>query len=88
MKFVDGRPAAWAGIQDDGAMGFMHVLTEYRRHGYAKEVTIDLIQKYREAGRMPFVHIVRTNQASVALAKSMGFELLKEIYWLEVEGNE
>lgn len=85
MKFFDGKPVAWAAMQDDGAMGFMHVLPEYRRHGYAKEVTIDLIRKYRQAGRMPFVHIVRTNQASIALTRSMGFELLKEIYWLEVQ---
>lgn len=85
MKFIDGQPVAWAAIQDDGALGFMHVRSEYRRHGYATEVTFDLIRKYREAGRVPFVHILRTNQASIELAKSVGFELLKEIYWLGVK---
>lgn len=83
LKLVEGQPAGWAAMQDDGAMGFMFVLPEYRGHGYAKEITVDLIKKMRAAGRVPFVHIVHTNEASLSLVRSMGFELLKKIYWLE-----
>lgn len=84
VKYVDGQPVAWAAMQDDGALGFMFVLPEYRKHGYAREITIDLIAKVRAAGYIPFLHIVRTNTASMALAQSMGFQLLKEIIWMEV----
>lgn len=85
VKYLVDQPVAWAAMQDDGALGFMFVLPEYRKHGYAREVTIDLIAKVRAAGYIPFLHIVHTNTASMALAQSMGFHFLKEIVWMEIQ---
>jgi len=36
---------AWAITQDDGDIGFLHVLPEHRKMGYGRIVTMDLINK-------------------------------------------
>ena len=33
-----GKPIAWGITQDDGAIGFLHVLPKYRMMGYARDV--------------------------------------------------
>ncbi len=83
VKYVDNNPVAWAAMQDDGAMGFMYVIPEYRGRGYAQEVTYDLICKIRQIGQVPFMHIVQTNYASIRLSEKMGFKRLKNIVWFE-----
>ena len=84
VKYVAEQPVAWSAIQDDGALGFMFVLPEHRKTGYAREVTLDLIAKVRAQDMIPFLHIVESNQASMNLAQSMGFERLKRICWMEL----
>lgn len=78
-----GNLAAWALTQDDGAMGFLHVLPEYRRRGYARAVTADLINKVRAKGKLPFVHIEEDNEKSMNLALSLGFKKDRVINWVE-----
>jgi len=52
--YEQGKLIAWGLIQDDGALGFLHVLPEIRREGYGLQVTLALIEKVREAGKSPF----------------------------------
>lgn len=40
---TDNQLVAWGFIHDDGALGFLHVLPEYRKRGYANEVVLSLI---------------------------------------------
>ncbi|MDD5360705.1 MAG: GNAT family N-acetyltransferase [Ignavibacteria bacterium] len=82
---IDGKPAAWGMTQDDGAIGFLHVLAEYRRKGFGKKVTKDLIRKVVESGRLPFVHIQEENIFSMKLAKGLGFRRDKIVNWFELE---
>lgn len=84
VKMIGEDPVAWAVVQDDGAMGCMYVLPDYRRQGYAQEVTYDLVRKVREQSHLPYVHIVQTNQASIKLTEGMGFQRLKEIAWVDL----
>ncbi|MFA6939849.1 MAG: GNAT family N-acetyltransferase [Clostridiaceae bacterium] len=81
----DNTPIAWGMTQDDGAIGFLHVLPEYRRKGYGKEIVLDLIQKVRKKGKIPFVHIEENNQKSMNLIKSLGFKKDKMVNWFEIE---
>jgi GNAT superfamily N-acetyltransferase len=81
--YDSGNLAAWALTQDDGAMGFLHVLPQYRRRGYARAVTIDLINKVRAKGKLPFVHIEEDNKKSMNLALSLGFKKDRVVNWLE-----
>lgn len=79
------KPIAWGITQDDGAIGFLHVLPEYRRRGYGQDITVDLIQKVRAKRKVPFVHIEEKNQKSMRLAISLGFRKDKIVNWLEID---
>jgi Acetyltransferases len=84
IRILD-KPIAWAITQDDGAIGFLHVLPEYRRQGYASDVTVDIINKVRDKGGIPFVHIEEDNEKSMGLALGMGFKKDKRVNWFELE---
>jgi len=76
---------AWGITQDDGAIGFLHVLPEYRRMGYARDVMIDLINKVRIGNKIPFVHIEEVNKKSMRLATGLGFKKDKIVSWFELD---
>lgn len=77
----DGRLVAWGLTHDDGAMGFLHVMPEFRGKGFAKVVTIDLIKKLRIADKPVYVQIEKSNEASLGLAKRLGFKLHCTLSW-------
>lgn len=79
----DDKLVAWLMTHDDGAMGFLHVLPEYRRKGYAADLTYELIRRLRSKGDIPFVHIEETNTQSMNLACKMGFVQDRLIHWFE-----
>lgn len=74
-------PIAWGITQDDGAIGFLHVLPEYRNIGCGKDVMVDLIKKVLDQRKIPFVHIEEKNEKSMRLALSLGFEKDKVVSW-------
>ena len=79
------KPIAWGITQDDGAIGFLHVLPEHRKMGYARAVMIDLIKKVRDENKIPFVHIEEKNEKSMRLAMGLGFKKDKVVSWFEIE---
>ncbi len=79
--YENEQPVAWGLIQDDGAMGFLHVLPEIRRKGYGYQITLALIEKVREAGKLPFACIVQDNVKSINLVRKLGFIEDKKKYW-------
>ncbi|WFR56933.1 GNAT family N-acetyltransferase [Anaerocolumna sp. AGMB13025] len=79
----EGKPVAWGMTQDDGAIGFLHVLPEYRRMGLGQEVTLDLIRKVRLKGKLPFLHIEEKNTKSMNLALKLGFQKMDSVNWVE-----
>jgi 8-oxo-dGTP diphosphatase len=80
----DGRLVAWALTHDDGAIGFMHVLGEYRRRGYALRITEAMVSRLVAAGEVPFVHIKESNAASMELAVKAGFRKDRRIHWIKL----
>lgn len=78
-------PIAWGITQDDGALGFLHVMPEYRRKGYAQDITIDLIKKVRNKNKIPFVQIEENNEKSMNLALGLGFKKDRLVSWFEIE---
>lgn len=78
----EGRLAAWAITHDDGAIGFLHVLEEFRGKGYALDVTRTMIKKLLETGQVPFVHIEESNIPSMNLALKAGFKKYGRIHWI------
>ena len=84
---VGGTPASWCGlhfeIEGVGNMGFAHTLEEHRRKGYAGLVTKALVNRLAARDRRATVHVLKDNQASNALCKSLGFKEVGELTWAE-----
>lgn len=76
-----GAPISWALLREDGSLGVMYTLKEYRKKGYALEVAEDLIAKTLKSGYVPYVHIRVENVASIALAKHLGLVSWGEVLW-------
>jgi 8-oxo-dGTP diphosphatase len=81
----EGKLVAWILTHDDGAIGFLNVLEDYRRKGYAKELTLAMIRELRKQDQTPFLHIEKDNYKSMNLALKMGFEKFGKINWIEVK---
>lgn len=79
----DGKVVAWAITHDDGAIGFLNVLEEYRRKGYGTDVTVATIKRLLESDEVPFVHIEEENHKSMNLALKAGFNNDRRIHWIK-----
>lgn len=82
-----GKPVAWAITQDDGAIGFLHVLEEFRGKGYALSITRKMIQMLLERGQVPFVQIEEANLPSMSLALKAGFEKYGRVHWIYLKSQ-
>ncbi len=80
-----GGLIAWIITHDDGAMGFLNVLPEFRRKGYGTEITSAMINRIRAQGSIPFVHIESENTKSMNLAMKMGFEFHRNVNWIRIQ---
>ena len=81
--YRDKKPVAWAITHDDGAIGFLNVLEEYRRKGYGTDVTVAMVKKMLELGKVPFVHIEEENEKSMNLALKTGFRKDRRVHWIK-----
>lgn len=82
--YIDQQPVAWVATHDDGSLGFAYCLEEYRQRGYARDLTIHLARQQRERGIPSIVNIAPDNQASMALAMSLGFVQNGDTSWLNL----
>lgn len=79
-----GKLVAWGMTQDDGAMGFLHVIDQYRNRGYGRRVTIALAAELRRRDRLPFAYISQTNGPAIALVSGLGFERGGAVQWFRL----
>ena len=75
---------AWGMTQDDGGLGFLHVLDDHRRKGYGLSVTLALIDAVRKNGKIPFTYLEEDNVRSKNLVNKLGFKPLKKIQWFQI----
>lgn len=76
---------AWGLTQDDGALGFLHVLENVRRKGYGLSVTLSLIEEVKRAGKIPFAYIERENYKSINLVSKLGFIKHRNCHWFQIK---
>lgn len=79
----NGCPVAWAITHDDGAIGFLHVLPGERGKGYAKAVTLAMIELLRKNNELPVVQVEESNIQAVQLIKKIGFVKDRDIIWFQ-----
>ena len=81
---VDGELAGFAGIHQEGALGMLEVLPQFRRRGLGEVLEAARIAQRLERGRFPYCHVRRGNTASEALQRKLGltFDENRTLYWL------
>ena len=82
--YKEGKLVAWAMTHDDGSIGITNVLQDYRRKGYAHALTVFLINRVREHGRIPYLHIEETNSDAMHVVTSLGFQWDRQLHWFEI----
>lgn len=80
--FAGGRLTGFIGIHEEGAMGMLEVLPEYRRRGIAAALAAFLANRLLEEGRVPYSHIILGNGVSLSLHRKLGFSISAGmVYW-------
>ena len=75
---------AWGLTHDDGALGSLHVLDEYRKKGYGKEILISLIHQNRKLGKISFAQIEEKNLKATNLVEQLGFVKDRRVSWVKL----
>jgi len=75
---------AWAMTQDDGGIGFLHVLEKHRNKGYGYQIALGLSGQLRSQGKQPFAYVKKDNTKSIKLMKKLGFIEQKQIHWFQI----
>jgi GNAT superfamily N-acetyltransferase len=76
---------AWGLTHDDGALGSLHVLDEYRKKGYGKEILISLIHQNKKLGKISFVQIEEKNTKATNLIEQLGFVKDRRVSWVKLK---
>lgn len=82
---ISGKLIAWAMTHDDTAIGFLRVDEEYRNKGYAEAVLVEMISKTRDIGKIPYVHVEKSNVKSMRLTTKLGFVDDRNVSWIAVQ---
>ena len=73
--FEDGRIVGFVGEHADGSMGMLEVFEGSRRRGWGTELAAAKVARTLDAGNVPWAAVWPDNEASLALERSMGFEV-------------
>ena len=82
--FKKDKLVAWGLTHDDGALGSLHVLDEYRKKGYGKEILISLIHQNRKLGKRSFAQIEEKNIKATNLTEQLGFVEDRRASWVKL----
>jgi len=83
--FKKDKLVAWGLTHDDGALGSLHVLDEYRKKGYGKEILISLIHQNRKLGKISFAQIEEKNLKATYLIEQLGFIKDRRVSWVKLK---
>ncbi len=83
--FKKDKLVAWGLTHDDGAFGSLHVLDEYRKKGYGKEIMISLIHQNRKLGKISFAQIEEKNIKATNLIEQLGFVKDRRVSWAKLK---
>ncbi len=69
-------------------LGMLHIKEEWRRKGFAKDLTEKLCLKAEEDELVPAVQIFKDNEPSISLASDLGFEIRADHHWFNGSREE
>lgn len=81
--FEKGKIMGFIGMHDEGSVGLLKVLPEYRRRGVGSALMAYMTNWCLERGWVPFSQIFEGNVASTELHKQMGWTLCsQDMFWV------
>lgn len=83
--FCDDTLVAWIMTHDDGAIGLLHVIPEYRGRGYASTLVSKISKELNQHNRLRFMHIEEENYKSVNMALKCGYSKIGKISWFKIK---
>lgn len=82
---INDKLVAWGFTHDDGALGFLHVLKDYRKKGYGLDILLGLIEKRKLVNKPIFGNIVPENLPSIKLLNKLGLKPDRRVSWIKVK---
>lgn len=82
--FENGQLVAWALTHDDGSLGFMNVLKDHRKKGYARDIAAAMARMKMEKKEPVFANIEADNLPALKLAEQFGFEQRGSSSWVKM----
>ncbi len=82
--WIDDKLAGWGLTHDDGSLGFLNVLSEYRGKGIGEAVFRTLINAKREKGMPVFVNVEPQNKQSISLLEKLGLVFDRSVSWVKL----
>lgn len=81
--FIQGELAGFVGTHDEGTLGMLMVLPQYRRRGVAEALHCAITRQALERGGYAFGHVEVSNEASMALQRKVGMAISDHlVYWV------
>lgn len=79
----NGQITGFIGIHDEGSIGMLYVLPEFRKQGYAQELLAWMTHHYLLENKIPYSQISKDNMASIKLHKKVGYTVSHDtVVWL------
>ncbi len=81
--YVEEKLVGFAGIHQEGSVGFLFVEEAYRRKGIGESLEAYCINRQRESGHTSYGYIVTGNEVSLKLQERLGLYLSQDkVWWL------
>jgi tRNA (guanine37-N1)-methyltransferase len=81
--FVCDALVGFVGIHDDGCLGMLHVLEEYRGRNIGKALAVYIINKALEMGWIPYAQFKCEDEISVSMQETLGLYMAKTpVVWM------
>lgn len=82
--YYRGKLIGFAGFHDEGSVGLLEIVPEFRRMGAATELEAFVTAEAIRRGKYPYCQVEEANEKSFALQKKLGYTICeKPMYWLE-----
>ncbi len=81
--FAGGEIVGFAGEHDEGTLGMLEVLPAFRRRGVGRALAAHIVNRRLAAGKLSYGQVAVGNEASLAMQRSLGFEVgNRPVAWL------
>lgn len=82
--FINNNLAGFIGTHEEGAIGMLDILKEYRRMGLGHKLLGFMTEKFLSEHKTPFSQIMTDNEASFKLHQKLDYQISKEsMLWFE-----